>query len=180
LGLGVVPDLHGAGIRPTLMMTLDPKLTPTKGGRERTVEVSKDLADFLWGYIHGEREVLAAGYRDRTGKNPPDRVFLGRTGVPLSRSHLDKVFKEVSRRCGLGRPVTPHMIRHTFGTYELLSVMEGGLNSDQALAWVQERMGHASPDTTERYLHLARLVSRKTMDKHQERVTALFKGKLNG
>lgn len=180
MGLGVVPALNGITKRPTLLMTLDPKLTTTKGKKERTVEISKDLAVFLWGYIDGEREVLAFGYRLRHGKNPPDRVFLGRTGAPLSRGHLDKVFKEVSGRCGLGRPITPHMIRHTFATYELIAALEDGMTREEALECVQEKMGHSSYLTTRRYLHLAKLASRKTMDKHQERVTALFKGKLNG
>ena len=58
------------------------------------------------------------------------------------------------------------MLRHTFGTYELLRMSR---NRDQSLAllWVKERMGHSSMQTTEKYIHATDLIEHDAVDGYQ-------------
>ena len=58
------------------------------------------------------------------------------------------------------------MLRHTFGTYELLrmSQKEG---QTKALLWVRDRMGHSSITTTEKYIHAVDLVKCDEVDGYQ-------------
>jgi integrase len=65
------------------------------------------------------------------------------------------------------------MLRHTFGTYELLR-LEKVMNRGNALLWVKERMGHSSIQTTMRYLHLAVAAGQDTLDEYQEAITSMM------
>lgn len=65
----------------------------------------------------------------------------------LSISQMQRIFKRVAARCSLATRVTPHVLRHTLAT--LL------LNQDAPIAAVQSILGHASPTTTQLYVHLS-------------------------
>lgn len=65
----------------------------------------------------------------------------------ISILQMQRVFKRVVTRCGLATRVTPHVLRHTLAT--LL------LNQGAPIAAVQSILGHASPTTTQLYVHLS-------------------------
>jgi site-specific recombinase XerD len=153
-----------------LRMTLDPTKTPTKGGKARWVQMSPQLYAALWQYREVERPRLAMLYRQKHA-GVTDRLFLNRYGDPLSLQGLDNVFRKASDRSGIH--CTPHMLRHTFGTYELLR-LEKVMNQGNALLWVKERMGHSSIQTTMRYLHLAVVAGQDTLDDYQEAITSMM------
>jgi integron integrase len=72
-----------------------------------------------------------------------------RSGV-MRRHHvhedtLGKALKAAVRRCGLGKRVTAHTLRHSFAT----ALLAGGASITQ----VQELLGHTSVETTQVYLH---------------------------
>ena len=71
------------------------------------------------------------------------------------------------------------MLRHTFGTYELLR-LEQRINQGNALLWVKERMGHRSIQTTLRYAHLATALDQQVLDAYQENVSAMMIAALHG
>ena len=48
--------------------------------------------------------------------------------------------------------VTPHMLRHTFATFELYAE-SSTKDMAQALSWVRDRLGHSSIQTTMVYIH---------------------------
>lgn len=68
------------------------------------------------------------------------------TGQPLTEAGLRGVFRRHREASGATR-VRPHRLRHTYGT-ELASA---GID----LLALRELMGHVSPDTTARYVHLS-------------------------
>ena len=61
------------------------------------------------------------------------------------------------------------MLRHTYGTYELLRMSQKEGQS-KALLWVRDRMGHSSITTTEEYIHAGDLIRNDDVDGYQAEV----------
>ena len=75
-------------------------------------------------------------------------LFEGRTiGEPYSARSIQQVVKQAAVRAGITRPVTAHMLRHSYATH----LLEAGTH----LRYIQQVLGHASIKTTERYTHVA-------------------------
>ncbi len=111
-----------------------------KGGRERVVPVDRPFFTDLAAYLREERP---AGFA-----TPECFVVLrGPTaGQPLSEAGMRRIFRTHRARSGAGR-VRPHRLRHTYGT----ELAAAGID----LLVLRELMGHASPETTGRYVHLS-------------------------
>ena len=111
-----------------------------KGGRERVVPVDSAFFAELGAYLREERP---AGCRTAECFV----VLRGpTTGRALTEAGLRSVFRNHRASSGATR-VRPHRLRHTYGT-ELASA---GMD----LLVLRELMGHASPQTTAGYVHLA-------------------------
>jgi site-specific recombinase XerD len=92
------------------------------------------------------------------GKDADAYVF-GMYGGRWNLGSFNKAFKRHIQRCGFPEGyLTPHTLRHTFGT---LLVMRG-----VELHVVKELMGHERLSSTERYLHASRIYLKDAMDKH--------------
>jgi integrase len=61
------------------------------------------------------------------------------------------------------------MLRHTYGTYELIRMTEK-VGESKALLWVRDRMGHSSITTTEKYIHAADLAKHDDVDGYQSEI----------
>jgi integrase/recombinase XerC len=111
-----------------------------KGGKERHVPVDAVFFTEVAAYLRWERPPGLA--------TPQCFVVLrGPTaGAPLSEAGLRSLFRRHRDRSGATR-VRPHRLRHTYGT-ELASA---GID----LLALRALMGHASPETTARYVHLS-------------------------
>jgi integrase/recombinase XerD len=112
-----------------------------KGSKERLVPIGRPALQAMIVYLREVRPTLA-------GSRGAGVVFLNARGTPLTRMGVWKVLKKHVRRAGLGRPVTPHTLRHSFATH----LLEGGAD----LASVQEMLGHADIATTQIYTHVER------------------------
>ncbi len=75
-------------------------------------------------------------------------LFLNRRGKNLSRVMVFTIIKDLSKKIGLKKNISPHTFRHSFATH----LIEGGAD----LRAVQEMLGHESITTTEIYTHLDR------------------------
>ncbi|HPH82389.1 MAG TPA: site-specific tyrosine recombinase XerD [Flavobacteriales bacterium] len=126
-----------------------------KGNKERIVPagsvVKKRLEDYL-GQIRNHVPV-------KMGEE--DIVFLNRRGKRLTRVMVFLMIKDLAKKIGLKKKISPHTFRHSFAT----SLVEGGAD----LRAVQEMLGHESITTTEIYTHLDREYLRQVITEFHPR-----------
>jgi integrase/recombinase XerD len=72
-------------------------------------------------------------------------LFREPAGAPMRPDAVGELVTAASRRAGLGRPVTPHQLRHACGS----NLLDAGGSLDEA----QDILGHAWPSATQVYLH---------------------------
>jgi len=113
-----------------------------KGNKERLVPIGRDALKYIRIYLDGIRSHLDIK------KGNEDFVFLNRRGAKLTRVMIFTIIKELARKAGLNKQISPHTFRHSFATH----LIEGGAD----LRAVQEMLGHESITTTEIYTHLDR------------------------
>ena len=111
-----------------------------KGNKERVVPLGRKAIEAVKRYLEAGRPALVT-------RRTPSSVFITKRGTAFSRSALWKRIKDRARRAGIGRNVTPHMLRHSFATH----LLDHGAD----LRVIQELLGHASIGTTEIYTHVA-------------------------
>ena len=99
-----------------------------KGSKDRMVILSKSLSEELKGYI-----------RDR---DPEDFIFHG-WHEKLSNRAVEKMIKQIAKRVGIHKKVTPHTLRHSFATH----LLESGVD----IRKIQVLLGHSNLSTTQIY-----------------------------
>jgi len=112
-----------------------------KGDRERVVPIGTKAVQALRHYLLHARPLL-------TKAQGAQALFVNRRGGRLTRQGCWKLMRAYARQAGLARPLTPHVLRHSFATH----LLEGGAD----LRAVQEMLGHASISTTQVYTHVTR------------------------
>lgn len=112
-----------------------------KGSKERYVPVGKSALEALEGYFREARPVLV-------GARKSAYVFVERQGRPPSRQSFWTALKAMAKRAGVMRPISPHVLRHSFATH----LLENGAD----LRSVQTMLGHADIATTQIYTHVSR------------------------
>lgn len=122
-----------------------------KGNRPRTIalhdELFRVLAEFL--------AVRPAFFRH----NSSAALFLSKKGNRLAIRTMEENFKKIVTKADLnaGFPVTCHSLRHTFASQ---------LNDkDVDILVIQSLLGHATPKSTEAYIHPSQEKIRQAMDK---------------
>ena len=120
-----------------------------KGDKERLVPIGT----YAIKYINIYRETIRVHLPGVPGHE--DFVFLNRRGSKLSRIMIFMIIKEIAKKAGIKKNISPHTLRHSFATH----LVEGGAD----LRAVQEMLGHESITTTEIYTHLDREYLRNTL-----------------
>ena len=120
-----------------------------KGEKERLVPIGSDAVKYIGiykGFIRNKIKI-------KLGQE--DFLFLNRRGSKLSRVMIFLILKELAKKAGITKNISPHTFRHSFATH----LVEGGAD----LRAVQEMLGHESITTTEIYTHLDREFLRTTL-----------------
>jgi len=121
-----------------------------KGDKERLIPVGSDAINHIKIYKENIRNHITPK------KNNEDIVFLNRFGSGLSRVMIFYIIKDLAKKAGITKIISPHTFRHSFATH----LVEGGAD----LRAVQEMLGHESITTTEIYTHLDRDYLRSTLN----------------
>ncbi len=156
--------LYGCGLRVTELVEL--KISGLffnegfikiigKGNKERLVPLGSIAQKRLITYLELIRPHITLK------KGNEDIVFLNRRGNKLSRVMVFTIIKDLVKKTGLKKNVSPHTFRHSFATH----LVEGGAD----LRAVQEMLGHESITTTEIYTHLDREYLRSTILQYHPR-----------
>lgn len=112
-----------------------------KGGKERVAPMGQTARDLLVEYLEQVRPTLMK-------RRSSHHVFVSRRGHELTRQGCWKLLALRARRVGIFKPISPHMLRHSFATH----LLEGGAD----LRVVQAMLGHADIATTQIYTHVDR------------------------
>ena len=120
-----------------------------KGDKERLIPIGNTAIKHIKIYLKTVRShvPILAGQEDN--------LFLNRRGSKLSRVMIFLLLKDLVKKAGITKVISPHTLRHSFATH----LVEGGAD----LRAVQEMLGHESITTTEIYTHLDRDYLRATL-----------------
>jgi integrase/recombinase XerD len=129
-----------------------------KGKKERLVPVGRDAMKYLKIY---QEEVRGKAPHKSVQKGFEPYVFLNRNGRKLTRVMIFTIIKNLAKKIGLKKTISPHTFRHSFATH----LIEGGAD----LRAVQEMLGHESITTTEIYTHLDRDYLRQVIQEFHPR-----------
>lgn len=111
-----------------------------KGGKDRMIPLGEHALKAIDNY--------QCKYRDNVGSPKEKHLFLSTKGKPITRQQVWSRIKVYLQSSGIQKNVSPHTLRHTYATH----LLEGGAD----LRIIQELLGHASIDSTDRYTHISR------------------------
>lgn len=123
-----------------------------KGNKERLVPVGSTAIK----YINLYNSTIRVHMQIQPGEE--DILFLNRRGKRLTRVMIFLIIKDLVKKAGIKKIISPHTFRHSFATH----LVEGGAD----LRAVQEMLGHESITTTEIYTHLDREYLRQTLQQY--------------
>lgn len=119
-----------------------------KGQKIRIIPIREELINL----IHKMLEIMPFTYKHDSF------VFLGEKGKKLKPEIIQRVLRQIRKKCLLPDNTTPHSLRHTFATELLHNLVD--------LRYIQELLGHSSLSTTQKYTsvdneHLKKILEKK-------------------
>ena len=126
-----------------------------KGSKERQVPLGEEAKAALETYLSQSRPVLLRH------KPPSSALFVTEQGGPMQRRHFQSLIQGYAQAAQIAKNVTPHSLRHSFATH----LLAGGAD----VRAIQEMLGHASVETTQRYTRVDVARLRAVYDKTHPR-----------
>ena len=117
-------------------MDLEAREIKIVGSSSRTVFFSMITSKYLKKYLIAKKEKYGEKYNS-------DIIFVNGSGTRLSDRSLRRIIDRYAKKAMLKKDISPHTFRHTFGVY----LLEKGMN----VHFLQELMGHTSPESTRIY-----------------------------
>ena len=114
-------------------------LVSGKGGKERVVPLGDVALDWLERYRAEARPRLL---KDKT----TPALFVTARGGAMSRQNAFLLLKDLARKAGIRKRLSPHTLRHSFATH----LLENGAD----LRYLQILLGHSDISTTQIYTHV--------------------------
>ena len=127
-----------------------------KGRKERIVPFGRSAKKWLDRYLREGRPGLVR--KTAVGN---DAFFLSRLGKAMTRQRFFQILKGCGKRAGIDKPLSPHVVRHSFATH----LLERGAD----LRSLQLMLGHSNIGTTQIYTHVSRERLRRIYDQHHPR-----------
>ena len=155
--------LYASGLRVSELVTLKvPQVSRDmgvvrvlgKGSKERLVPLGEEALSWLERYLREARPLLLDG---RTS----DALFVTSRADAMTRQAFWHLLRRYAVQAGIGKPVSPHTLRHAFATHLL--------NHGADLRVVQLLLGHSDISTTQIYTHVARERMKQLHAKHHPR-----------
>ncbi len=160
----IIETLYGCGLRVSELITL--KLSDLffeegfikitgKGNKQRFVPIGEYTQKYINIYKDDVRihQKIAAGQEDI--------LYLNRRGNPLTRAMIFTITRQLAKKAGIDKKISPHTFRHSFATH----LLENGAD----LRSIQQMLGHESITTTEIYVHANHSHLREVMEKYHPR-----------
>ena len=125
-----------------------------KGGKERLVPLGEQAMTSLSQYMQFARPLWL---RDRACAD----LFITQRGQAMTRQAFWYLIKRYALQAGIGKPLSPHTLRHAFATH----LLDHGAD----LRAVQLLLGHSDLSTTQIYTHIARARLKELHARHHPR-----------
>lgn len=139
----IIALIYSCGLRISELINLEIKhidvsrrqlhIKNAKGRKDRYVIIAESFMPLLHNYM--------------TTYEPNLYFVEGHKGNRYSPESIRKFLKTSCKRAGIYKRVTPHTLRHSYATH----LLENGID----LRYIQELLGHAKPETTMIYTHVA-------------------------
>lgn len=107
-----------------------------KGSKERLIPFGEKAKNFINIYLNKRKPHVEL----------KENIFISRLGKKLSRVEFWRQLKNIAKKAGINKNITPHTLRHSFASH----LLAGGAD----IRFVQEMLGHSSISTTQIYTHL--------------------------
>jgi len=105
-----------------------------KGGRSRTIPISRRLADALKMYIQEDRPRTLPAWGVKA-TDPTKPLFYSESRRPYTPNGIYRLVRQAGKLAGIRKRIRPHVLRHTFATNALHA---GAVTLD-----VQRILGHS-------------------------------------
>lgn len=122
-----------------------------KRDKQRIVPIGDKARGLVSEYLQSARPAFVK-------KHTSSALFLTRLGRAMTRQCFWRILKGRTARAGITKPISPHMLRHSFATH----LLDHGAD----LRSVQTMLGHASIATTQIYTHVEQTRLKKVHDQY--------------
>ncbi|KJE49386.1 MULTISPECIES: site-specific tyrosine recombinase/integron integrase [Acidiplasma] len=107
-----------------------------KGDKDRIVIIPDECRNDLLSYLKRRITITTAS----------NNFFISNKKNRFDTSSIERLVKNLAKKAGIQKKVTPHVLRHTFAT----SVLRNGGD----IRFIQQILGHSSIATTQIYTHI--------------------------